>query len=243
MEDAGVLPQLLDGLAQAAEAEERRRWAQRCADALELEGIAASLNSELVWFSNDTSARLEDAQFTLGQGPGLAPDFDQVPYQVADLGQAADERWPQFAAEARKLGVRAVFVWPLRAGAARFGTLTGYRSRPGPLTGRQAHDGLRVADVLAGRLLAWWPGAEATHGGRGPQVRWRCTASRSIRPPASSVTGWASRSTRHWCGCAPRRTPPTGPSPTSPTTSCASCHRDARPRPATGLLTVRGDTA
>ncbi|MFH8753589.1 ANTAR domain-containing protein [Streptomyces rimosus] len=167
MEDAGVLPQLLDGLAQAAEAEERRRWAQRCARALELEGIAASLNSELVWFSDDTSARLEDAQFTLGQGPGLTPDFDQVPYQVPDLGEELDERWPQFAAEARKLGVRAVFVWPLRAGAARFGTLTGYRSRPGPLTGRQAHDGLRVADVLAGRLLAWWPGAEAAHGGRG----------------------------------------------------------------------------
>ncbi|WP_050507198.1 ANTAR domain-containing protein [Streptomyces rimosus] len=63
--------------------------------------------------------------------------------------------------------MRAVFVWPLRAGAARFGTLTGYRSRPGPLTGRQAHDGLRVADVLAGQLLAWHPGAEAAHGGRG----------------------------------------------------------------------------
>ncbi|WP_033027109.1 ANTAR domain-containing protein [Streptomyces rimosus] len=164
MEDAGVLPQLLAGLAQAAEAEEHRRWAQRCADALELEGIAASLNSELVWFSDDTSARLEDAQFTLGQGPGLAPDFDQVPYQVADLGQAAGERWPQFAAEARKLGVRAMFVWPLRAGAARFGTLTGYRSRPGPLTGRQAHDGLRVADVLAGRLLAWHPDTQAQNG-------------------------------------------------------------------------------
>ncbi|WP_050514194.1 MULTISPECIES: ANTAR domain-containing protein [Streptomyces] len=164
MEDAGVLPQLLAGLAQAAEAEERRRWAQRCAQALELEGIAASLNSELVWFSDDTSARLEDAQFTLGQGPGLAPDFDQVPYQVADLDQAADERWPQFAAEARKFGVRAVFVWPLRAGAARFGTLTGYRSRPGPLTGRQAHDGLRVADVLAGRLLAWHPDTQAQNG-------------------------------------------------------------------------------
>ncbi|KOG61462.1 hypothetical protein ADK76_13790 [Streptomyces griseoflavus] len=92
MEDAGVLPQLLNGLARAAEAEERRRWAQRCARALELKGIAASLNSELVWFSDDTSARLEDAQFTLGQGPGLSPVFDQVPYQVADLGQVLDER-------------------------------------------------------------------------------------------------------------------------------------------------------
>ncbi|MEF3114108.1 ANTAR domain-containing protein [Streptomyces chrestomyceticus] len=167
MKDGGFLPHLLDGLAQAAEADERRRWAQRCARALELEGTAASLNSELVWFSDDTSARLEDAQFTLGQGPSLAPDFDQVPYQVADLDRAADERWPQFAAEARKLGVRAVFVWPLRAGAARFGTLTGYRSRPGPLTRQQAHDGLRVADVLAGQLLAWWPGAGAGHSGAG----------------------------------------------------------------------------
>ncbi|MGW5731460.1 MULTISPECIES: ANTAR domain-containing protein [Streptomyces] len=151
--------ELLDGLEQAVDAGERRAWAVRCAHALGLEGIAVSLRwgAELVWFSDDVSARLEDAQFTLGQGPGIDADFTEVPHQVADL--EAGERWPQFAAEARALGVRAVFVWPVRSGAARFGGLTGYRKEPGFLTGPQAADGLRVADALTSRLLAWRSGA------------------------------------------------------------------------------------
>ncbi|MFI0264099.1 ANTAR domain-containing protein [Streptomyces sp. NPDC017056] len=153
--------ELLVGLEQAVDADEHRIWAVRCAHALGLEGIAVSLRwgAELVWFSNDVSARLEDAQFTLGQGPGLSADFGVVPSQVADLQTAAGDRWPQFATEAGALGVRAVFVWPVRSGAAWFGTLTGYRTTPGPLTPRQAADGLLVADALTGRLLAWQPDA------------------------------------------------------------------------------------
>ncbi|WP_206506587.1 ANTAR domain-containing protein [Streptomyces chrestomyceticus] len=128
----------------------RTRWAW---------GVAVSLRwgAELVWFSDEVSARLEDAQFTLGQGPGLTGDFSEVPFQVEDLQTAG--WWPQFVAEAAALKGRAVFVWPVRSGAARFGTLTGYRTTPGPLSGQQAADGLRVADALTGRLLAWRPGS------------------------------------------------------------------------------------
>ncbi|MFE7117320.1 ANTAR domain-containing protein [Streptomyces sp. NPDC057654] len=167
MENRVSVQELLVGLERAVKAGEHRVWAVRCAHALGLGGIAVSLRwgAELVWFSDDVSARLEDVQFTLGQGPGMAADFRQVPAQVADLG--TDERWPQFAAEAQALGVRAVFVWPVRTGAAWFGALTGYRTDPGPLTARQAADGLRVADALTGRLLAWRPGAEVSDDGPG----------------------------------------------------------------------------
>ncbi|MEV0258120.1 ANTAR domain-containing protein [Streptomyces sp. NPDC050732] len=163
--------ELLVGLERAAEAGEHRMWAMRCAHALGLQGIAVSLRwgSELVWFSDDTSARLLDMQFTLGQGPGVTGDLSEGPCQVADLGAdtGAGAQWPQFAAEAQALGVRAVFVWPVRTGAALFGTLTGYRRTPGPLTAREATDGLRVADALTGRLLAWQPTAEAARNGPG----------------------------------------------------------------------------
>ncbi|MGW7275651.1 ANTAR domain-containing protein [Streptomyces sp. NPDC054864] len=154
--------ELLVGLARAVEPGEHRVWAVRCARALGLDGVAVSLRwgAELVWFSDEISARLEDAQFTLGQGPGVTADFSEVPCQVPDVGAYASERWPQFAAEAQAMGVAAVFVWPVRTGAARFGSLTGYRKGPGPLTTGQATDGLRVADALAGRLLAWQPGEE-----------------------------------------------------------------------------------
>ncbi|MGW6063157.1 ANTAR domain-containing protein [Streptomyces sp. NPDC055189] len=151
--------QLLDSMEQAVDTGERRVWAARCAYALGLDGIAVSFRwgAELMWFSDDISARLEDAQFTLGQGPTLAADFSKVPCQVPDL--EAGERWPQFAEQARALGVRAAFVWPIQSGAARFGALTGYRKSTGPLTALQAADGLRVADALTSRLLAWRSGA------------------------------------------------------------------------------------
>ncbi|WP_190082895.1 GAF and ANTAR domain-containing protein [Streptomyces longisporoflavus] len=162
--------ELLVGLERAVEAGEHRLWAVRCAHALGLEGIAVSLRwgSELVWFSDEISARLEDAQFTLGQGPGMEKEFGkfgQGPCHVPDLGSYAGERWPQFVAAARALGVGALFVWPIRSGTVRCGTLTGYRGSPGPLTARQEADGLRVADALTGRLLAWRPGEEAAAGG------------------------------------------------------------------------------
>ncbi|MFK8850684.1 hypothetical protein [Streptomyces sp. Ac-502] len=124
--------ELLVGLERAVDSGEHRVWAVRCAHALGLEGIAVSLRwgAELVWFSDDIGARLEDAQFTLGQGPGMTTDFSEVPHQVADLGAGAGERWPNFAFEAQSPGVRAVFVWPVRTGGARFGALTGYRRSP-----------------------------------------------------------------------------------------------------------------
>ncbi|MFI8998586.1 ANTAR domain-containing protein [Streptomyces sp. NPDC053542] len=159
--------ELLDGLEWAVVKGKHRGWAVQCAHALGLGGIAVSIRrgAELVWFSDDISAQLEDAQFTLGQGPGLTADFTAGPCQVTDL--EAGGRWPHFAAEAQALGVRAVFVWPVRSGAARFGTLTGYRTAPGPLTAKQASDGLRVADALAGRLLAWRPDTDGSpHGPR-----------------------------------------------------------------------------
>ncbi|MEU1121335.1 ANTAR domain-containing protein [Streptomyces sp. NPDC005879] len=155
-----AVQELLDGLEQAVDDGEGRAWAVRCAHALGLDGISVTLRwgAELVWFSDGVSARLEDVQFTLGQGPGLDADFTQVPYQLADLSVGG--RWPEFGDEARALRVRAVFIWPVRTGAARLGALTGYRGTPGPLSVRQAADGLRVADALAGRLLAWRSGAD-----------------------------------------------------------------------------------
>ncbi|MEU6820226.1 ANTAR domain-containing protein [Streptomyces atriruber] len=161
--------ELLVGLEEAVEAGGHRVWAVRCAHALGLGGIAVSLRwgAELVWFSDDVSARLEGAQFTLGEGPGVAADFGAVPYQVPDLGGGVGDQWPQLAAEAQALGVWAIFVWPVRSGAVRLGALTGYRRTPGPLTARQAADGLQVADALAGRLLAWRPGADDSSDGPG----------------------------------------------------------------------------
>ncbi|WP_320776855.1 hypothetical protein [Streptomyces sp. CRN 30] len=152
---------LLDG------EETGRAWAVRCVAALGLDGIAVSLRDglELVWYSDDTSAWLDDIQFVLGEGPGASVDPADAPLQVADLdahlGPAA-LRWPRFTAEARTAGVRAVFVWPLGTEGLRFGTFSGYRATPGSLTPRQAADGHLVAEAMALRILAWRPDNESS---------------------------------------------------------------------------------
>lgn len=143
--------------AQAGEGQ-RRAWALACANALGLGGMAITVNRELVWFSDATSARLEDLQVVLGQGPALDfPDPAGAAREVPDLGQLLAERWPQFAPEAEELGVAALFVWPVHIGAVLAGRMTGYRRTVGPLTAQQRADGWLVADALADHVLAHWP--------------------------------------------------------------------------------------
>ena len=68
-------------------------------------------------------------------------------------------RWPAFTGPALRAGVRAIFGFPLRAGAVRLGTLDLYRDSPGPLTGDQHADALVMADVLARWVLEAQAGA------------------------------------------------------------------------------------
>ncbi|MFF3487996.1 ANTAR domain-containing protein [Streptomyces sp. NPDC002701] len=153
--------ELLDNLRPAADEEERRRWAGACAHALGLGGIAVSLGRELVWFSDRTSARLEDLQFVLGQGPSLSFHDETQVRQVPDLGRLPARQWPQFAAEAEELEIAALFVWPVHIGAVQAGTMTGHRRVPGPLSPRQLAEGRLVADTLAEQVLEQWPAVSA----------------------------------------------------------------------------------
>ncbi|MEV6756616.1 ANTAR domain-containing protein [Streptomyces sp. NPDC051214] len=150
-----------------ADEEQRRQWAITCAHGLGLGGIALTVNQELVWFSDQTSARLEDLQFLLGQGPALHGEDPAGALQIPDISQLLVQQWPQFAAEAEALGVVALFVWPVSIGAAQVGTLTGYRRTIGSLTSQQFTEGWLVADHLAEEVLARWPGASGPSNGAG----------------------------------------------------------------------------
>ncbi|MFI7386385.1 ANTAR domain-containing protein [Streptomyces sp. NPDC049813] len=152
-----TVQELLDGLHAAADAPERRRWAAACARGLGLGGLAVSVGQELVWFSDDTSARLEDLQFVFGQGPSRHLAEATGTREFPDLTRLLQMQWPQFAAAAEELGIAALFVWPLHIGAVRVGTMTGYRRATGPLTARESSDGRVVADALARQLLDGWP--------------------------------------------------------------------------------------
>jgi len=158
--------ELLGSLYAAANEEERRVWAIACARALGLGGIAISLGRELVWFSDATSARLEDLQFVLGQGPGLLLQDETAVREVPDLDRLLVQQWPQYAAEAEQLGVAALFVWPVHIGAVQVGTMTGYRRTTGPLSAQESAQGWLVADALAEHVLNHWPNGNGN--GHGP---------------------------------------------------------------------------
>jgi hypothetical protein len=127
------------------------------AEALGVDGVWAGVGAGpqgvvVAWGQDKTSTALQDAQFTLGQGPGLEAVADGVPVLVSDLARAVS-RWPGFVPAAEELGVRAVFAFPLRIGAISVGVLTAYRAIPGPLADGQLADALALADAVTVVLL------------------------------------------------------------------------------------------
>lgn len=137
-----------------------RDWTGHCADLLGVDGIAISValdGTELLWFSDEESARLDDLQFTLGEGPSVEAARDGSLNLESNLERAFGERWPAFIPAAVEFGVHAIFAFPLRLGAICFGGMTGHRRRPGPLGEQAVSDALTLADAMAIYLLALGP--------------------------------------------------------------------------------------
>ncbi|MFF9900640.1 GAF domain-containing protein [Streptomyces longispororuber] len=140
--------------------------ARQCARALGVDGVAVSVTAdhglgEVVWCSDATSARLEEVQFGLGQGPGLEASAHCAPVLVPDLAAEPPARWPALLPEAAELGIGAVFSFPLPVGAACLGTLTLHRSRPGPLADTARIDAWLVVGALSAVLLEGGPQRDA----------------------------------------------------------------------------------
>jgi GAF domain/ANTAR domain len=103
--------------------------------------------------TDKTSALIEQVQYTLGEGPCVDAHRQGRPMLEPDLAGAGSRRWAAFAEPVLAAGVGAVFGFPLRVGAVRFGALNLYRDRPGDLTDDQHASALVVADVAAELIL------------------------------------------------------------------------------------------
>jgi GAF domain-containing protein len=104
--------------------------------------------------TNEAAAAIDESQFTLGEGPSLDAFRSDLPVLVPDLDTARNhDRWPMFTPAAVRTGARALFVFPLRTGAVRLGTLVLHRTTPGPLTVGQISDALVITDVILSLLL------------------------------------------------------------------------------------------
>ena len=103
--------------------------------------------------SDPGSERLEELQFTLGEGPCVEAYTFRRPVLVPDLADGAMARWPAYAPAAHGKGVRAVFAFPLQIGAARLGVLDIFRDHAGELTADQLRQAVLLADVTVAALL------------------------------------------------------------------------------------------
>jgi hypothetical protein len=147
--------------AAADHASQPRRICELCVDHLGITGAGISMvtsvgNRGVVCATDDVSARIEDLQFTLGEGPCIDAVGAGEAVLVPDLHEPDDlviERWPGFLEGALKAGVRAVFALPLRIGAIGVGAIDFYRDSPGDLDRGQLASALTAADAAAVALL------------------------------------------------------------------------------------------
>jgi hypothetical protein len=149
-------------LAATAETESQpERICRLCAQQLDISGAGLSMITSggargIVCATDEISARIEDLQFTLGEGPCFDSARSGSPILIPDLGQPEDlavDRWPTFMAGAMAAGARALFVFPLRVGAISVGALDLYRDRAGNLSAQELPSALMAADTAALALL------------------------------------------------------------------------------------------
>ena len=136
------------------------RLCVRCVELLDFDGAAISLLPQgTVWgtlgTSGDLSRRVDELQFTLGEGPCIDAVRYAEPVQ-ADLGHPGESRWPAFAGAVLDLGVMSVIALPVSVDGSAVGALDLFQRRPGSL-GQDALDGAliaaQVAGVPVGRLM------------------------------------------------------------------------------------------
>jgi hypothetical protein len=110
----------------------------------------------VVCATDEVSAKIEELQLSLGEGPCIDAAETGSPVLIPELGASADvnvERWPAFMEGAATAGVKAVFALPLRVGAISVGVIDLYRNRPGPLAADHLPAALMAADAAALALL------------------------------------------------------------------------------------------
>lgn len=120
-----------------------------CVGLFDVDGAAVSMVYDgMSWgtfgSSSPASRRLDEYQFTFGEGPCLDAVASGAAVLVPDLDSPLDQRWPAFREAVLGDGFHGVFALPIMITSVCVGALDLFRGRPGPLEG----------DALAGAMLA-----------------------------------------------------------------------------------------
>jgi hypothetical protein len=103
--------------------------------------------------SSVSSRRLDEYQFTYGEGPCLDAVASHESVLVPDLDSPTEQRWPAFRGAVLGEGIRGVFAVPIMLTSVCVGALDLFRARPGPLGGNALAGALLAAELAAAPLL------------------------------------------------------------------------------------------
>jgi len=118
--------------------------------------------------SDPSTQRLEELQFTTGEGPCVDAYAQRRPVLVPDLNDDVMARWPGYAPAIHAAGVRGVFAFPLHVGATSLGVFDIFRTRAATLLAKADLTlALTFADVTVSMLLASRYGTEPVPGDDG----------------------------------------------------------------------------
>lgn len=134
------------------------RLCRACVELLGVDGAAVSFMHDgasrgTFGSSGDLSRRLDDYQFTFGEGPCLEAVREGRPVLVPDLRVTTEGRWPAFAEAVLAQGVCAVFALPVTIATRQIGALDMFRHQAGDLTVADLQGGLLAAELAALPLL------------------------------------------------------------------------------------------
>jgi GAF domain len=134
------------------------RLCRACVELLGVDGAAVSLMHEgssqgTFGSSGELSRRLDEFQFTFGEGPCLDAVRWGRPVLVGDFEAAEGQRWPAFGRAVLDAGVRAVYALPVMISRAPIGALDLFSIRPGSMSDERLDGGLWAAELAALPLL------------------------------------------------------------------------------------------
>lgn len=134
------------------------RLCQACVRLFDIDGAAVSvlhggMTQGTFGSSGTLSRRLDELQFTFGEGPCLDAVATGRPVLAEDLATQSEHRWPAFTSAVLGSGVAAVFALPVPVARSFIGALDFFRNVSGPLSPDELRGSVLAAEFAAVPLL------------------------------------------------------------------------------------------